>query len=32
MVRFKTTPLRNRNLRKKIGDSSPAIRSYRLTR
>ena len=33
MVRIKVTPLRRRSvIRKKIGDSSPAIRSYRLTR
>ena len=33
MVRIKTTPLRSRKvIRKKIGDSSPAVRSYRLTK
>ena len=33
MVRIKTTPLRSRQvIRKKIGDSSPAVRSYRLTK
>ena len=33
MVRVKNVPLRPRGLiRKQIGDSSPAIRSYRLTR
>ena len=31
MVRVKNVPLRPRNVRKKIGDSSPAIRSFRLT-
>ena len=32
MVRVKNVPLRPRNVRKKIGDSSPALRSFRLTR